>query len=158
MKKKMTSCFGQKKNLKPIEHDVNLKYLCPNPSCCCPHWLTLREAATKNFKVVCYCGQIFSVLRIKNINIEYTKKKKPDRKILGSFEINNEPVIKSVVEIPPEPTPTTPDIKQLAIKHMKIYGFSEEESLEMINHALEENPSIDNHITLIKHSLFWTKK
>lgn len=153
-----------KKNLKPIEHDIHLKYLCPNPSCCCPHWLSYKEASTKKFKVVCDCGQIFNVRRIKTLNIEYITKKRLtsnpiDGKIPGVFETKNEsiitePIDNSVKPIYNEPVPPK-DIKQLAIEHMKNYGFSEKESCVMIEKALEENPEIDDYIVLVKHSLFW---
>lgn len=139
-----------KKNLKPIEHDVHLKYLCPNSSCCCPHWLSFKEASTKNFKVVCDCGQVFTVNRISNINIQYFEHivlESLDRKNSGVFETENKPIVEQIKQ---EKT-----IKELAIDLMKTYGFTELESSGMIDKAMAENPSIDNHITLVKHSLFW---
>lgn len=149
-----------KKNLKPIEQDIHLKYLCPNPSCCCPHWLSYKEASTKKFKVVCDCGQIFNVRRIRTLNIEYVTKKKLstnsiDGKIPGAFETKNDvPIDNPVKPVYNEPVPPK-DIKQLAIEHMKNYGFSEKESSVIIDKALKENPQIDDYIILVKHSLFW---
>lgn len=65
---------------KPIDIDVSLKYTCPNNNCKFDHWLFLREAQTKNFKIVCDCGKIFKPKRIKKIEVVYAVKesvKKP---------------------------------------------------------------------------------
>lgn len=60
-----------KKILKPIDVDVSLKYTCPNNDCKFDHWLFLREAQAKNFKIVCECGTIFKPKRIQKIEIVY---------------------------------------------------------------------------------------
>jgi hypothetical protein len=59
------------KSQKPIEIDVSLKYKCPNNDCGFDHWLFLRQAKTKNFKIVCECGTIFKPKRIKTIEVVY---------------------------------------------------------------------------------------
>lgn len=61
----------KKKIQKPIEIDVSLKYKCPNNNCGFDHWIFLREAKTKNFKIVCECGTIFKPKRIKTIEVVY---------------------------------------------------------------------------------------
>lgn len=134
-----------KKNLKPIEYDIHLKYLCPNVSCCCPHWLSFKESSTKNFKVVCDCGQVFSINRTKSVNIEYHDL--IDRPKSGSFETKN--------HTNDQDTLISKSMKALAIDLMKTYGFTELEALPMIDKAIMENPSITDHVTLVKHSLFW---
>lgn len=65
-------------NQKPIEIDASFKYVCPQ--CQLDHWLFLREAKTKNYKVVCECGQIFKPKPIKKLKIVYkTDKPKTDK-------------------------------------------------------------------------------
>lgn len=59
------------KNQKPIEVEVSLKYTCPNKNCNFNHWIFLREAQTKNFKIVCECGTVFKPKCIKKIDILY---------------------------------------------------------------------------------------
>lgn len=59
------------KKVKPVDADVHLKYICPNKDCSTLHWLTILEAKTKNFKVVCYCGCIFKPKQISNIKLTY---------------------------------------------------------------------------------------
>lgn len=160
MKKKTILSFGQKKILKPIEYDIHLKYLCPNPSCCFPHWLSFKEASTKRFKVVCHCGKVFSVKRVNGFNIEYEEqvsKKTIDSPNLGSFKIYGDDDTLKSVKADAADIETSQDIKQLAIEHLVGYGFSEKEAITMTNQALSENPNIDNSVTLVKHSLFWCK-
>ena len=59
----------KKKTERPIEIDAHLKYKCPNDSCGYFHWLSLQEAQTKNFKIVCDCGNVFKPKRIKTLEI-----------------------------------------------------------------------------------------
>lgn len=56
---------------KPTELDVSLKYSCPQ--CKLDHWLFLREAQTKNYKVVCECGAVFKPKTINKLRILYNK-------------------------------------------------------------------------------------
>jgi len=124
-----------KKNLKPIEYDIHLKYVCPNKNCGYFHWLSLKETQTKNFKVVCDCGQVFSPLNINDIGINYRVIEK--EKLITSQpieeKVNNEIFVKCT-------------------KILKAYGFDEEESLNMINSEYQKNPTSD-HLVLIKNSL-----
>jgi|688.fasta_scaffold185619_2 hypothetical protein len=66
---------------KPIEIDVSLKYKCTNKDCGFDHWLFLREAKTKNFKIVCDCGTIFKPKRIQNIEVVYAIKESVEKPV-----------------------------------------------------------------------------
>jgi hypothetical protein len=70
------------KSQKPIGTDASFKYKCPSEDCENEHWLFLRQAQVKNFKIVCDCGLVFKPKQIKNIKIIYekhtTKRKKID--------------------------------------------------------------------------------
>ena len=57
------------KNQKPIEYDISFKYTCQE--CEVSHWLFLREVQSKDFKVICECGNIFYTETVKNIEIVY---------------------------------------------------------------------------------------
>lgn len=67
-------------NQKPIDIDVSFKYLCPQ--CNLEHWLFLRETQTKNYKVVCECGQVFTPKRIKKLRIIYNNKTQSAKKTI----------------------------------------------------------------------------
>lgn len=68
------------KRQKPIDNDIHFKYVCPNTNCLDVHWLSLKQTQTKNFKVVCDCGEIFAVKRIKDIVIDYHTKTQKQQK------------------------------------------------------------------------------
>jgi uncharacterized protein YchJ len=79
------------KNQKPVSVDASFKYICPNDSCGCEHWLFLAETQTKNFKVVCECGCVFKPKRIENIKILYSKnrtKPQPETTVIPSSLLN----------------------------------------------------------------------
>jgi len=149
-------------NLKPIEYDVHFKFLCPNSSCCYPHWLSLKEASLKDFKVVCECGTVFSVKQIEKIKVKYidnTVVKKRD--IFAERQIKQpEPI--ELAEIEPkiivdesiEPSENTVTKAKNLLSH---YGFSVDEAEQMIEKTLSENPGIDDYMVLVKHSLFLVK-
>lgn len=63
----------QTKNQKPIEYDIHLKYLCQK--CGQPHWLSFKEASTKNYKIVCDCNHVFKVKRILDFKLKYATTK-----------------------------------------------------------------------------------
>lgn len=54
---------------KPIDADIHLKYRCKK--CGIDHWLSFKEASTKNFKVVCYCGSVFKVKQLSGFKFKY---------------------------------------------------------------------------------------
>ena len=107
----------KQKNLKPIDIDLHLKYKCPESTCRQNHWLSLRETKTKNFKIVCDCGLVFSPKRISKINIKYHKRAD-----------NKE---KTVDQIPSLST----DLQQKCVKLLTRYGFTDEESVVLIDKA-----------------------
>jgi len=110
-----------KKNQKPIEYDIHLKYKCKN--CCQDHWLSFNEASTKNFKIVCYCGNVFGVKRVSKCKIIYTK----------SNTVNSK-IIKSCLSV------------------LLGYGYDKERSEQIIREILSASPEI-KLADLIKKSL-----
>lgn len=118
------------KKQKPIAIDAYFKYKCPDDNCGLTHWLTLKECQTKNFKVVCDCGIVFKPKLIDNLKINYSKNKKKQK----------------------ENTDIIPEMVDCCSKLLIGYGFSESESIELINKAYSENPT-NSPSVLIKHIL-----
>lgn len=112
------------KNQKPIDYDINLKYKCPS-GCGNVHWLSIQEAQTKNYKIVCdYCNTIFSPMPVKSFKISYRTKK---------------------ISIPN-------DLLDKCYNALKDYGYNEEELLSTIKKIYAENKSI-NPIDIVKLTL-----
>lgn len=124
------------KNLKPIDQDIHLKYVCPNNNCGYYHWLSLQETQTKTFKVVCSCGQIFSPKRILKTKVVY--KKLRDSK-------------KHKIE-PPTENNKTVDFENKCGKILESYGFSKSESKLLISKA-QTDCNFDSPSALLKHIL-----
>lgn len=125
-----------KKNIKPIDLDVHLKYRCPKSSCDSYHWLSLSEAKTKNFKVVCDCGHIFKPKPIERLRVIYKKSFKPIKHICEPKDIETKQPPDSVVDT--------------CSKVLIGYGFSKNESIDIINDTYKKYP-IDDSKILIKH-------
>lgn len=112
-------------NQKPIEIDASLKYQCPQ--CQTDHWLFLREAKTKNYKVVCECGCVFKPKTIKKLKLVY-KKNKPQNNKLPIDTLNQ------------------------CVKILGDLGFDKSQSIDLINKAYEQTTSLDVTI-LIKTAI-----
>lgn len=98
----------KKKNQKPINIDAHFKYRCPDDNCGYDHWVSLNEAKTLKFKIVCDCGQIFSPKTIAKLKIVYRTSKEHSQQI---------PI----------------DTLEKCVKILTQYGFSNEESVKLIN-------------------------
>ena len=138
----------KKNNPKPIEYDAHFKYLCPNSSCCYPHWLSLKEASTEGFKIACDCGAVFSVKQIEKIKIKYCDGVEKKRDVFAEREQQQ------IVEEKSQPSENTFIKAKNLLLH---YGFSANEADEMISKTMAENPHTDDYVFLVKHSLFSVK-
>lgn len=114
-----------KKNQKPIEVEAHLRYKCPNIDCKFDHWISLKESATKNFRMVCECGQIFKPKIVKKIQIVYLEPEKP--------KLNE-------------------DYIDRCIEAIIDYGFTKTEARELITDIYTKNPDLEP-IELIKIAL-----
>lgn len=135
----------QKRSLKPISLDAHFKYRCSNEECSIEHWLSLKETQTKNFKVVCDCGTVFSPKRISRLKILYKKSHKvKDSKPAQQAE---QPVVhkEALVEIPV-------DILDKSAKILTSYGFTDKEARQLLidSYIKVKNNDIG---TLIKFTL-----
>jgi hypothetical protein len=124
------------KNQKPISLDLHLKFRCPNKHCLSFHWISLKESKLKNFKIICdYCETVFKTKTVDKIKICYKKKKK--------IETNK--------SVSPTQKISVDNLKS-CVTLLTGYGFTDSESKDMINHALEKCES-ENPATLVKFIL-----
>lgn len=123
------------KNQKPIEVEVSLRYTCPDKNCNLSHWIFLREAQTKNFKIVCECGTVFKPKRIKKIEILYTSKEIEDD--VSQKTNSKEEYPKCVLH---------------AVNIMVSLGYSKKESQEKIKEIYDIEKITDSSI-LVKRTI-----
>jgi Holliday junction resolvasome RuvABC DNA-binding subunit len=135
----------RKKNLKPIDIDAHFKYVCPNVDCGNIHWLSLLEAKTNNFKIVCYCGTVSKPRTIKKIKIEYVEIEYPKIDINNNIKNKEDSSQESKQELPL-------DLLQKCVKTLVAYGFTEQESNTLIHYSFNQNPT-QNISDLIKLAL-----
>lgn len=117
MKIKQTQIHKTK--VKPVECDAHLKYICP--ACHNEHWISLLEASTKNFKIVCDCGTIFRVKRVLDLKLRYQKVKTVSSPKKTNINIK---------------TNTT---AQQAITIIQNYGFTKDEAEDLIVKCYDPN-------------------
>jgi hypothetical protein len=143
----------KKKNLKPIELDINCKYRCPNIECGYFHWISLKEAKTKNFKIVCDCGTIFKPKQISNVQIIYIEDKINNEN--NSVDISANKIVKAntdtdyitdIVKVIVIPEST----KNKSIKLLIDYGFTESESELFVEKAYGKLQD-SNPVSLVKY-------
>ena len=109
-----------KKKQKPKEYDLHLKYSCPD--CGCDHWLSLLEASTTNFKVVCDCRAVFRVKRIVGFKLLYDKVLKQQKEKTTApqvVDIDNNAVAKQAVAI------------------LTNYGFTSKEAKDLVKNCYD---------------------
>lgn len=133
----------KKKNQKPIDCDIHLKYRCP--SCPVEHWISLKEAKTKGYRIVCDCDTVFKVKLISKVQIVYAE---TETKTTAA-KVETEPTVtqpeKIVQEIPI-------DLLEKCCKILVGYGFTKSESESLIKDCYSKNPSQDTAL-LIKDCL-----
>ncbi len=119
------------KILKPIDLDLHFKYRCTNSKCELDHWISLKEAKTKNFKIVCDCGLVYRPKQISKIKIVYTNNSyKKVTKTLQPKETTQK------INVPEE-------LKNSCSVLLCQYGFTSSESIALIEKAFEKNPTED---------------
>lgn len=124
-----------KKSLKPIDTDIHLKYRCTNKSCEQDHWLSIKEAKTKNFKIVCDCGLVFKPKLVNKIKILYKSyKPKIQKEKIQHQTIPQAQEQKIEIDI---------DLLQKCAKVLIGYGFTSEESETLIKQSYTKNPTND---------------
>jgi hypothetical protein len=119
-----------KSRQKPIEFDVHLKYICKK--CYQHHWLSYKEASTKNFKIVCDCGHVFKVKRVLKFSLCYEKPKSYLQQV-------TEPI--QATELKAHTIPR--ELLEKSIKLLIGYGFTKSEANNLIQDSYFKNPTED---------------
>lgn len=128
------------KDLVPVDYDIHFKYVCPDHRCGIQHWKSLREVATKNFKIVCDCGLVIKPKRVKSLTINYAEvTKSPDQ----TQDKIPEKTTEQAINI---------DLLNKATSVLIGYGFTKEESNNLLIDSYNKNPTQDIG-TLIKNTL-----
>ena len=123
-----------KNSLKPIDYDIHLKYICQN--CGNTHWLSYKEASTKNYKIVCDCDNIFTVKCVSGFKLKFRSKKIKQQKPVVEEKSNNIP----------------DDLLTKTATTLVSYGFTMTEAKELVSKSYQQFPS-DSVITLVKQVL-----
>lgn len=156
-----------KKRQKPIDKDIHLKYRCKK--CGIDHWLSLREASTKNFLVVCTCGHTFKVRQVSDCVVKYVghsqkKQAHKPQKVQTAQESKQDcqpiqtsqipkPVDITPSNIPPVVRPTIPnDLLDKTVKLLLTYGFTQVEAKELIISTYNKVP-VNDYAALIRYAL-----
>lgn len=131
--------------LKPIEIDAHFRYECPDKGCRCDHWLSLKEAQTPNFKIVCDCGLVLRPKLIQKIKILYKKKPAKHESQKQSVEPTKPEIINNKRSLPTA-------LKEESAKKLMYYGFTKEESELLCEKAFNLNETGQSSV-LIKYIL-----
>lgn len=118
----MTTTTKKIKNLKPVECVADLRYRCTK--CGLDHWVSLKEAKTKDFIIVCDCDTLLKVKQIQTINVVYVDTPPPQIK-------HTAPVIATVRK-------TDDKIISQACAVLSSYGFTRQEAIEMTTKYTEK--------------------
>lgn len=143
--------------LKPVSKDIYYEYICSQ--CGCNHWITHREASSKNFRIICDCEAIIKPQRIIDTKIIYAKPKhrKNDSSVTtGQRRLNpsTDPVIKETNGQENNTACAVAEtsllkIQQQAANIMSQYGYTIEEAMRIIINCDEKNEVK----TLVKEAL-----
>jgi hypothetical protein len=136
----------KKKSLKPIEVDAYFKYRCPQSNCGQNHWLTLKETQTKNFKIVCDCGEILKPKRIDKIRIKFFTKTKTQKEEPAKEE-NLPQKTEEIYD-----NPISERLLVICSKTLKDYGFTSKEAENLLKQSYVLNPT-ENPLELINNTL-----
>jgi hypothetical protein len=149
------------KNLKPINTDIHLQYKCP--TCDINHWISLREASTRGFIIVCECNSILKPKLIDDIKFKYKQKIKVQTPI--STDINlvvSEPMESAKTEFNQEVASTEPsvimadppqDLFNACVPALTGYGFTSSEAKQLIYDTYQKQKTYSTYADFIKHCL-----
>jgi hypothetical protein len=113
-----------KKNQKPTDYDIHLKYLCPD--CGYSHWISFLESSTKNYKIVCDCGCVFKVKRTQSFKVKYSTKIQP--------AVKDKIVSNKII---------SQDVLSKASTVLINYGFTKNEAIDLIKQSFDKNSDQD---------------
>lgn len=120
------------KNLKPLECVADLRYRCS--SCGIDHWISIKEAKTSGFIIVCDCSSLLKVKVIKDIKIVYHENvvAQPKHSSLATavvIEKTDEKIIKQACSALNTYGFTAQESVAMALKHTEKEAFKDVKSL-----------------------------
>jgi hypothetical protein len=144
----MTLSFGSKtmktttkkkiKNLKPVECIADLRYRCTN--CGLDHWVSIKEAKTRDFIIVCDCDTLLKVKQIQTVNVVY----------VNDATLQKRPVNTTQAPIIPTVKPTDAKVISQACAVLSTYGFTKQEAMDMATKYTEKESFTDVKILVSK--------
>lgn len=124
------------RNLRPTELNVHLKYVCP--ACSIEHWLSLEEAKTKGYLIVCDCNAILRVKLIDLLKVKFYRKQKSTK------TVESEKIVEtSKIDV---------DLLSKCCTILVGYGYDKSEIEKLIIKTYQSNPTTDIK-TLVKNTL-----
>jgi len=124
------------KNLRPTEFNLHLKYVCP--MCSVEHWLSLEEAKTKGYLIVCDCDSVLRVKLIDSLGIKFYKKQKSTKTVESEKVIETDKI--------------SLDLLSKCCTILSSYGYEKSEVEYLIIKTYENSPTTDIK-TLVKNTL-----
>ena len=125
----------KQKRLRPIDQNVHLKYRCPK--CSSDHWISMKEAQTKGYRIVCDCNEILRVKLVEKNEIIYSQAQKKS----------------SLPEEPEKKKETIPlDLLTQSCTILLGYGFDISEAEKLIVSTFDKTPTYIC-VDLIKQAL-----
>jgi hypothetical protein len=124
------------RNLRPTELNVHLKYVCP--ACSVEHWLSLEEAKTKGYLIVCDCDSVLKVKLVDSLKVKFYKKE-TGTKIAKSEKVEET----SKIDV---------DLLSKCCTILVGYGYDKSEIEKLITKTYQSNPTTDIK-TLVKNTL-----
>lgn len=142
------------KNLKPSEIEAHLKYKCP--ACEISHWISLKEASTRGFIIVCECNVILKPKLITDLRIKYEKKKtitkiEPIEENISQDKSETIEIKESEIKEPPKLVPPK-ELFDSCVPVLQNYGFTQSEASELIDKTYQQHSSC-NLTDFIKYCL-----
>jgi hypothetical protein len=129
------------KNLKPIEYDIHLKYLC---RCGQHHWLSYNEASEKDFIIVCECQTLLRVKPLSGIIVKYKENKKSNKINTSNTKKTEQTNNKTDVVDNHEKHRELPENLVNACSNLLItFGYSKKEAIELIKNFYSKNKDIE---------------
>ena len=124
------------KHLRPTELNVHLKYTCP--TCSIEHWLSLEEAKTKGYLIVCDCNSILKVKLVDSLKVKFYKKEKSTKIVESEKVVETEKI--------------SVDLLSKCCTILSSYGYEKSEVEHLIIKTYENSPTTDIK-TLVKNTL-----
>lgn len=147
--------INETKDCKPVDADVNFKYICPTENCGAEYWLSLKETQVQNFKVFCkVCDCVFIPKPIKSVTVNFIAEQPTKPQEVKEKNNDCEPTENTDTKIGAEglrrallskmrPTENNYDFIDTAVSSLVALGFNKAESRYMIEQQWKKTGKTD---------------